>query len=639
MRSLASPRKRVLGLSLFIGCACVFAATATGQTAKKKKADTGAAKAASKPEAAELLPQVAEINKQIEFHWKANKIAPSRPATDYEFIRRASLDIIGRIATIDEINRFLKDPPATRRAQLIDRLLASDAYAENWASVWSVWLLSRSSRRNREGRQVYREQMQLWLRDQFAEGRPWDKVVAELLTATGPSDDNGAVNFILSHLGEPTPPSEVSKEGRFSFVPITSRTTRLFLGLQTQCIQCHDHPFNAEWKQKHFWGVNAFFRQVERKQIGGMMQGGMPVELPKQELLDNPRLNADATVTFENRKAVYFASYPVFVDGKQFNKSTSLSRRQQLAQFVVEHPYFSKAFANRLWGHFFGRGLTVNGKDVDDFGEHNAETHPLTEDAAKALKAKFADRFKDKEPSLLDYVAEEFRGSPTNHDVKALIRWICNSRAYNLSSVANGRMELVEDQEVEKNGKKERVQKKRDATNDCTEAEPFFSRMLLKSMSPEQLFDSLWISTYANPHAKTKKTATEQKRLREEWMRRLTVSFGDDEGNETTFNGTVVQALMLMNGREINEAIEDKNGPVAAALLAAQRRGSPSGVVEELYLSTLNRKPAREEMNKILPNMELALQRGKPKNLQFWEQAAQDLLWAILNGSEFILNH
>src|SRR5207253_7111575 len=121
----------------------------------------------------------------------------------------------------------------------------------------------------------------------------------------------------------------------------------------------------------------------------GLMRNNMAMELPKLELHDNPTLNKEATVTFENRKAVYFASYPVFLDGKQFERSTSHSRRQQLAQFVVEHEYFPKAFANRLWGHFFGRGLTVNGKDVDDFGEHNAETQPPTEDLAKFPKAKY----------------------------------------------------------------------------------------------------------------------------------------------------------------------------------------------------------------------------------------------------------
>src|SRR5207247_2186413 len=102
----------------------------------------------------------------------------------------------------------------------------------------------------------------------------------------------------------------------------------------------------------------------------------------------------------------------------------------------------------------------------------------------------------DKEPTLLDYLADEFRTSPTNHDPRALVRWICNSRAYNLTSVANGSVELTEDEDVVKNGEKKKVQKKKIVPNDRAEAEPFFSRMQLKAMSPEQLFQSLWVSTY-----------------------------------------------------------------------------------------------------------------------------------------------
>ncbi len=619
---------------------CLVNAAAIGQAPAKKKSDSASTTPAAKAKAPESMPQVAEINKQIEDQWTKNKIVPSKQASDYEFIRRVSLDIIGRIATIDELERFMKDrdkvPAATRRAQLIDRLLAMDAYAENWASIWSVWLLTRSrpSDRSERAHQIFREQMQVWLYNEFAEGKPWDKIVAGLLTATGRNDDNGAVNYILAHLGEPTPPADASKEGRFSFVPITSRTTRLFLGLQTQCVQCHDQPGGGPWRQKHFWGVNAFFRQVERKSVGGMVRAGMQMDLPKLELADNPSLNNQQAVTFENRRAEFFATKPVFVDGKEFNKSTASSRREQLAQFVVEHECFAKAIVNRLWGHFFGRGLTVNGKDVDDFGEHNAETHPLTEDSANAIKAKHPERFKDKEPTLLDYLAEEFRSSPTNYDVRSLIRWICNSRAYNLTSVANGTIEIVEDQEIEKNGKKEKVEKKLQAANDRAEAEPFFSRMLLKSMSPEQLFESLWISTYANPHSAAKKTDAEKRRLRGEWMRRLTINFGDDEGNEATFNGTVVQALMLMNGAEINAAIEDKGGPVAAAL----RRASAAGVVDELYLATLNRRSTPEERKRIFAGLGLVQTQAQPPQI-FWVHAGQDLLWAILNSSEFILNH
>src|SRR5262249_37538655 len=149
----------------------------------------------------------------------------------------------------------------TRRAKLIDKLLYDEKYTEkgptyasNWANIWTVWLMTRS------GSQLHRDQMSLWLANRFDEkDSRFDKIVTDLLTATGKTNDVGAVNFILAHLGEAVPGNKQRQEGQFEAVPITSRTTRLFLGLQIQCTQCHDHPFNNQWKQQHFWGVNAYF--------------------------------------------------------------------------------------------------------------------------------------------------------------------------------------------------------------------------------------------------------------------------------------------------------------------------------------------------------------------------------------------
>ena len=126
---------------------------------------------------------------------------------------------------------------------------------------------------------------------------------------------------------------------------------------------------------------------------------------------------------------------------------TGVNRRKELAKFITTSPYFAKAFINRTWGHFFGKSFTKD--NVDDFGEHNPVTNP----------------------ELLDRLAEDW-AKKYNHNPRELIRWICNSRAYSLASVAN-------------------------KTNDKPEDEVFFSRMLLKSMSPEQLFDSLMVATQA----------------------------------------------------------------------------------------------------------------------------------------------
>jgi hypothetical protein len=500
-----------------------------------------------------------------------------------------TLDIVGRIAKSDEINKFMSDPASARRGMLVDRLLNSEEYAENWSNMWTTWLMTRS------GNKLYHEQMQVWLEEQFSKNTSWDKIVSELLSADGQNDENGAVNFILSHLGEPTNQAKVAEEGPFNYVPITSRTTRLFLGLQTQCTQCHDHPFNPQWKQKHFWGVNAFFRQVVRDGNPAMRNNQRGMAPPKLGLHDNPKINANEMVFYETRKAVVLATRPSFLDGKKLDPKASTGRRKQLAKFVVDHEMFAKAYVNRMWAHFFGRGMTVNGKDIDDFGEHNAETHP----------------------EMLAYLAKEFIAS--GYDSKALIRWITNTKAYSLSSVANGVVKTDKGEEV---------------ANDKPEHEPWFSRMLLKTMSPEQLFSSLWVSTYDNPRAGNRKSRDEKVKLRDDWMNRLIVNFGDDEGNETTFNGTVIQALMLMNGQEVNNAINDKDGPVESALKFGKRKGSPNAVMDELFLATLNRKPNKTEIAKIKEDMKPVLIKEK-NELAPW----QDLFWALLNSSEFILNH
>ena len=167
-------------------------------------------------------------------------------------------------------------------------------------------------------------------------------------------------------------------------------------------------------------------------------------------------------------------------------------------------------------------------------------------------------------------------------------------------------------------------------TNEKADAEPFFSRMLLKAMSPEQLFESLMTATQAE-QAETKDA---KKKLREDWMKNLIVNFGDDEGNEVTFNGTVVQALILMNGKEINAAISNtQKGTVA--MTWAKYGKNQARTLDLLYLAALNRLPTSREYSLIAQRSKI-LGTGDLKNpLAPW----QDVFWALVNSNEFILNH
>ena len=173
---------------------------------------------------------------------------PSRPPTRNSSAGPTSTSS-GRIPNIREANDFLKSKDAGKRAKLVEYLLAHPDYPKNFATQWKVILLGRKN----QAREVDAGALTAWLRRQFAENRPWNEMAFDLIDAKGSNKENGAVNFTLAHMAE-------------GAVNLTSITTRVFLGQQIQCTQCHDHPSN-DWKQSDFWGINAFYKGL--KQRGG----------------------------------------------------------------------------------------------------------------------------------------------------------------------------------------------------------------------------------------------------------------------------------------------------------------------------------------------------------------------------------
>jgi hypothetical protein len=371
-------------------------------------------------------------------------------------------------------------------------------------------------------------------------------------------------------------------------VPVTSRTTRLFLGIRTQCVQCHDHPFSGKWGQQHFWGINAFFRQVDADGRPTMMAAKKvkgTVGVMQYKITDNVLFNTKGIVPYERRNAVLLYTDPRFLDEKKIKKGSELSRREELANFITHDPDFGRAFVNRMWGHFFGKSFTRD--SVDDFGDHNPVSHP----------------------ELLDKLGEDWT-KKYGHNPKAVIRWICNSQAYGLKTTAN-------------------------KYNDKPEDEVFFARMLLKPMTPEQLFESVMTAC----ESKVAKNKEEHRAKKKALLDQLIVNFGNDEGEEGNFNGTVIQALLLMNGQEINSEIMSKDGTVAAAIREAG--ATPKTALQYLYKAALSREPTPAELAHMMSAKMRLLPREKgPQNTPAaWEGYYQDIFWALLNSNEFILNH
>ena len=635
-------------------------------------------------QAAELTPatpapQSDIINKLIAEGWqKAGIKKPADKATDFEFMRRSFIDLIGRIPTTEEVVDFEQDRGTGKRARLIQRLLYSksyeprnngqtiklekdknlkfsytDEFSEHWANIWTVWLMTRS------GHQTYRDQMNAWLTDELggnteAKVTPHDEFVTKLLTASGTTRiDANAANFIIHHLGEPVPAEKQAELGKFDAVPITSRVTRLFMGIQTNCTQCHDHPFNKEWIQSDFWGVNAFFRQTIRTKtpIGSVVRNNMMATQKdfEIELKDTPDSNASGIIFYERRDGKLMAIKPNFLkdlgkaesgdpDHKPIAKTETKSRRLALADYVVKHDNFAKAYVNRIWGHLFGRGMNKE-PSIDDFGSHNEVVHP----------------------ELLSKLATDF--AQYKYDPKQLLYWICTSDVYGLSHVAN----------------KDYVDQK---------FEPYFARMPLKAMSPEVLFESLMTAAKAD-------LGGDRKTQRNDFMKQLVSNFGDDEGNEINFNGTVVQALLLMNGKELNEEIgrTGANNPVVRLVDKHSKKKTAAlntnGMIDDLFLSTLSRRPTAAEVTRIntlmtkgqviagespkapdapksdstkpavvKPDLKAVVKpepkkpmknpgsaptavgpRFVPPSIGDHTPFFQDLFWALLNTNEFMLNH
>jgi len=585
-------------------------------------------------------PQTDLINSLIAKVWADNDIKPSRRATDNEYIRRVFLDLIGRIPTSEEVRDFEADRRPGKRNELVHRLLYEkkyqpkvngkevilerkgkektvlefnyvEEYSDHWANVWTNWLLTRTAPA------FFREKMHDWLEEEFKANTPHDQIVQKLITATGSTEKNGATTFVIQHLGEMTPVAKDqnramvnTSDGAYDAIPITSRTTRLFLGLQTQCTQCHDHPFNPDWKQDNFWGVNGFYRQVNRNPPVAMVNNQMPTFIV--ELMDEKSLNRTATVFFERRSGLLQEAPANFLrdvnmDPMQALKikknipiGTKKTRRELLAEYVLAHDNFGPAYVNRIWGHLFGRGLN-EAPAVDDFGEHNKIVHP---DLLSQLSKNF-----------MDYKC----------DPKQLLEWICTSESYNLTYIA--------------------VKK----VNDSQEAEAFFSRMPMKSMSPEQLYDSLMTALRGelDPNKATRAEA------RTRWMNKLVRNFGDDEGNEMTFNGTVIQALLMMNGAELQGELTRPDAKNAVTMAMKRGGNKEELVIDELFMTALGRhvsqnpgpfdpktkRPMPSELSLIKKELDIAKAKATGDPNVFYSQFYQDVLWALLNTNEFILNH
>lgn len=500
------------------------------------------------------------INQEISQTWKDNGVEPSPVADDAEWIRRVYLDIVGHIPEAEEVEKFVANKDKAKRSKLIDQLLDDPGYGRNWTTVWTNNCIGQNT-----PRRVSRAGMQKFFREAFGRNRAWNEVVFDLISAEGHFEQNGAVNFLLAQMID-------NDDG----VQMTAKATRLFLGMQVQCTQCHDHPFN-EWKQDQFWKFNSFFRQtakVDHRKYDP--KAGRMID-DYSELVWR---DYDGPVFFERRNGEMKVAYPIYF-GAEVDAGPATERRTELAKLMTsgEKPQIAMALVNRLWCHFFGYGFT---RPIDDIGPHNPATHPV----------------------LMDRLAVEFVNA--GYDQKQLMRWICNSQAYQLTS---------------------KLTKKNSQDNPAVGEMALFSRVYVKPMTAEQLYDSLIIAT--NAHKSGRSGWEQSEKQRQEWLQQFVRTFGNDDGEEAnSFDGSIPQALMMMNGELVRDAVSFKSGSHLGDILTG--KGNDVQKLNKIYLTALSRTPSKPEIGAVQKYF-----RNSNDPLAVYS----DLFWALLNSNEFIFNH
>ncbi len=516
-------------------------------------------------------PVVQYVDEQIRKTWDENEVKPSPVADDAEWVRRVHLDLVGHVPAGEVVEAFLRDKEPAKRSQLIEKLLTDSGYVRNFTAYWTNTLIGRVT-----PEKTNRPALEKFLRESFSGNRPWNEIAYDLISAEGRFDENGAANYLLAQL-------QLNPNSEEYVVEATARTARIFLGLQVQCTQCHNHPFN-DWKQNQFWEFNSFFRQMQREDHEKYNPATGRMDDDYSELIHR---EFGGPVYYETRAGLMLVAYPRYF-GTEVDPEPETNRRLELAKAITRddtNKWLARAVVNRMWGYFFAYGFT---RPMDDMGPHNPPSHP----------------------EILDRLTDEFIQS--GYDLKQLCRWICNSEAYGLTSKFNSKNEV---------------------DNPANGEVPLFSHVYVKPLQVEQLYESLLVATEVQ--ATVRETGRlgndeQSQRQRQDWTEQFLRIFGNDEEEPALYSGTIPQALLMMNGPLVQSAISGEKGTYLHSVITNPAYKKDADRIRALYVAALGRGPTSHEMKGLSGMMA-----KYPDRLA----AYQDLYWALLNSNEFIVNH
>ncbi len=456
-------------------------------------------------------------------------LAPSPRAPDTTWVRRAFLDTIGRLPTPEEVRTFLADTSPGRHERVVDLLLARPEFIDYWTYKWSDVLLVTGSKLRPDAVDAYYR----WIRDRVAENVPWDRLVRELVTASGSSVENGATNYFAVNQDPET---------------VAENVSQAFLSLSINCAKCHNHPLE-KWTNDQYYAFANLFARVRAKGWGGDARNGDGIRTlyvePRGELLQ-PRTGRPLP--------------PAPLDGEPLSFDDPRDRREPLADWLTspDNPYFTRAIVNRVWANFLGIGLV---EPVDDLRASNpASNEPLL-------------------AALCAFTVEH------GYDLKALMRLILLSETY--ASSAEPLPENVADRRWFARAYPRRLMAEvlADCIADVTGVHDTYTELALADGSTQKLATAYTPDTRA---LQLRDSAVKNAFLKTFGRNARDITCECERSNQPS----LVQVLNLANGSTLNDKLAAKAGRITEILATEPE---PAAIVTDAWLRCLGRAPTDGE--------------------------------------------
>jgi hypothetical protein len=499
--------------------------------------------------------------------WKELGLVPSELCTDEQFIRRVYVDITGSLPTPKDVLAFVEDKDAAKRDKLVDRLLESPEYAFFFANKWADIL--RVKRRQEAGRAQGTFAFHEWIRQQVAADLPYSEFTRAIIAASGDE--------------RKSPPTvwykEIDKPEQF-----VDDISQVFLGQRLACANCHHHPYE-KWSQDDYWGLAAFYARVGRKEVR------LPVSNPNQQDNRVQVIFTRATGNVQNKRTQKPAEMKP-LDADPMTVALDDDPRQKLVDWMVDpkNPFFAKTVANRYWAHFFGRGIV---DPLDDMRITNPPSNP----------------------ELLDALAQNLLDN--KYSLKALIKTICKSRTYQLSSAPNEFNKHDKQAYARYYPKRLQAEVLLDALCQVTDSPTRFNGLPSDKnapnraiMLPDESFASYFLDVFGRPQ---RISACECERVSE---------------------ANLAAVLHLLNSDEVQGKIS-RGGGRADALAKADDKRTDEEKVTEIFLWAFSRKPTKDDTAAALEHIKKLEAKSGPAGKK---TAYENIIWALINTKEFVFN-